>query len=104
MTLAARVALQKAEPALVRLVDELRGKVQAGDPAAGRALCEAVQALAAIAGATAPEATGGMLTTEAMAERLGLSVKSLLRHKKAGTIKPAIERGKLLRWSGRESL
>jgi hypothetical protein len=47
---------------------------------------------------------GEMLTTGDMAKRLGLSTKTLLRHKKAGAIKPAVQRGKLIRWKGDEAL
>lgn len=104
MNLAARVALQKTEPALVRLVDALRGRIEAGDLTAGPELCEAVSALVAVTVATAPEARGTMLSTAEMAERLGISVSTLLKHKKAKTIVPVLQRGKFLRWSGRETL
>ncbi len=47
---------------------------------------------------------GAMLTTGEMATRLGIAPKTLLRHKAAKKIRPAVEQGKLLRWSGQESL
>jgi predicted site-specific integrase-resolvase len=39
-----------------------------------------------------------------MAKRLGLSTKTLLKHKKAGAIRPTLQRGKLIRWRGDEAL
>lgn len=102
-SLQARVALGKAEAVLAERLESLRLRLTT-EPALWPEFCDAARALAAIAPATAPEATGAMLTTEQMAERLGLSVKSLLKHKKQGSIRPAVEKGKLLRWSGRERL
>ena len=54
--------------------------------------------------ATAPGAPGELLTTKAMAERLGIAPKTLLKHTKAGAIRPAVHRGKLVRWRGTEAL
>jgi len=58
-----------------------------------------------------PEAGGTLLTTKDMASRLGVSAKTLLRHKSKGRIQPALEQGhhngkggKLIRWSGQERL
>jgi len=34
--------------------------------------------------------------------RLGISSKTLLRQKSAGGIRPALQRGKLIRWRGDE--
>jgi hypothetical protein len=104
MSLAARVALQKAEPVLVHLVDELRGRVESGELTAQFELFQAVQALVAVVGATAPGSSGELVTTRQLSERFGLSVKTILRHKKNGTITPVLQRGKLIRWSGSETL
>ncbi len=104
MGLASRVALQHGEKLLVESAEALRSRVEAGDQTALAEYCEVLRTLATIGRAVAPEATGGLLTTEEMAQKMGLSVRSLLRHKKAGTIKPTLQHGKLLRWSGRESL
>jgi hypothetical protein len=49
-----------------------------------------------------PGSRGALLTTAEMAERLGISPKSLLRQKSRGQIKPAHQRGKFVRWSGAE--
>lgn len=61
-----------------------------------------VHALAAIAPSLAPEHGGPLLTTAQMAERLGISAKTLLRQKSTGGIRPAVQRGKLIRWRGDE--
>ena len=61
-----------------------------------------VHALAAIAPSLAPEHGGALLTTAEMAERLGISPKTLLRQKSTGGIRPAVQRGKLIRWRGDE--
>lgn len=104
MNLAVQVALQKAERALVCRVEELEARVQAGEVALWPDYLEVVKALAAIAPALTPENGGPMLTTGEMAARLGVAPKTLLRHKKNGKIQPMVAKGKLLRWSGQESL
>jgi hypothetical protein len=60
---------------------------------------DAVRALASIVPRLGE---GELLTTDDMAKRLGLSTKTLLKHKKAGAIRPAMVRGKLIRWRGDE--
>jgi hypothetical protein len=45
---------------------------------------------------------GELLTTVEMAGRLGIAPKTLLKHKAAGVVKPALQRGKLIRWRGDE--
>jgi hypothetical protein len=46
---------------------------------------------------------GSLLTTAEMAERLGIKPKTLLKHKKRGTVRPALQEGKLIRWRGDEA-
>lgn len=50
-----------------------------------------------------PGGRGELLTTAQMAERLGIAPKTLLKHKAAGAVKPALQRGKLIRWKGDEA-
>ena len=69
------------------------------DPAGWSEYYIAVQALAAIEPRLGQ---GELLTTADMAQRLSLSPKTLLKHRKAGAIKPALSRGKLIRWKGDE--
>jgi hypothetical protein len=89
--------LSLAHSRLAARVEELL----AADPPAWTELYAAVQALAAIEPRLGQ---GEMLTTETMAQRLGLSTKTLLKHKKAGAIRPAVQVGKLIRWRGNEAL
>lgn len=72
----------------------------AAEPVAWFALYAAVQALAALAPRLGE---GEMLTTAEMAGRLRVSPRTLLKHKKAGAIRPAVQRGKLIRWRGDEA-
>ncbi len=104
MSLAARVALGKVEALLARRLEELHARAQAGEAGAMSELCDVARTLAALQSATAPELTGAMLSTAEMAQRLGISSKTLLRHASEGRVKPALRRGKLVRWSGRETL
>jgi len=64
------------------------------------------QALAALLPQLAPGTHGEMLTTRQMAERLGISSKTLLKKHKAGEITPALRlgaRGRAsIRWAGSE--
>src|SRR5262245_32800062 len=50
-----------------------------------------------------PGVRGELLTTGQMAERLGIAPKTLLKHKAAGVVRPALQRGKLIRWRGDEA-
>jgi hypothetical protein len=112
VSLAARVALAKGEALLLRRLEALQARLEAGDDAAWDEYRDVLRTLAAVAQAATPGAAAECLTTKQMAERLNVSVKTLLRHKAAGKIRPAVEAGgrakgkggKLLRWTGRETL
>jgi len=60
-------------------------------------------ALATVMARLEPGARGELLTTAQMAERLGIAPKTLLKHKAAGAVKPALQRGRLIRWKGDEA-
>jgi hypothetical protein len=51
-----------------------------------------------------PGERGELLTTREMAERLGLAPKTLLKHAASGAVRPALKRGKLIRWRGDEAV
>lgn len=104
MTPATLVALGKAEPLLVKRLGELQERLQAGDKAAWTEFLQVMHTLVALTQAVKPENGGPMLTTAEMASRLGVAPKTLLKRKRRGEIRPAVERGKLLRWSGQERL
>jgi hypothetical protein len=99
-----QLAITRAEARLVERLDQLEAKLAAGDESAWCSYCEAAAALAAIAPTTVPGASGELLTTKQMAQRLGIAPKTLLRRAKAGQAEPIRfgERGRAaLRWAAR---
>lgn len=82
------LALGRAERRLIERLEQLEAKLAAGDESAWGAYCEATTALAALATATVPGASGELISTRAMAERMGVAPKTLLRRAKAGQIEP----------------
>jgi len=63
-----------------------------------------VRALTAALDHVAPGRRGELLTTAQMAKRYGIAPKTLLKHKANGTIRPAMQRGKFIRWKGDEAI
>ncbi len=104
MSLACCVALRKAEPLLVARLQQLQARVQDHDEAAWPEFLQILQLLAALLPAVSPEQVGAMLTTAEMAARFGISAKTLLKRKCRGEIQPTVQLGKLIRWSGKETL
>jgi len=92
---AAALLASRAEALEARLAD---------DETAWRPYCETILALATVEARLVPGEHGELLTTAQMADRLGLKPKTLLRHAAAGAVKPALRRGKLIRWKGDEGL
>ncbi len=88
----------------MKRLGQLQERLETGDEAAWTEFLEVVKVLAALVPTLRPENAGMMLSTKDMAARLGVSTKTLLRHKKDRKIQPAVEKGKLLRWSGQERL
>ena len=89
-----------------RLVDrlaDLATRLDAGDAVAWDAYLATLTTLLAVLEQATPGARGELLTTAQMAERLGVRPKTLLKHKAAGTVRPALQRGKLIRWKGDEA-
>jgi len=101
--LATIAILRRAGRFLVERIAELEERIQGGDEGAWRLYCEAIRALTAVEECLIPGEHGEYLTTAEMAQRLGIAPKTLLRHKAAGTVKPALQRGKLIRWKGNEA-
>jgi hypothetical protein len=66
-----------------------------------------LQVLVALLGHAAPRGSPPELLTtppREMAERLGVAPNTLLAHRRRGTIRPALTKGKLIRWKGSERL
>ncbi len=73
-------------------------RVAAGDESAWPAFLATIETAAVLERQLAPGAHGELLTTRQMAERLGVKPKTLLRHKRKGELRPAMQRGRLIRW------
>ena len=98
------VALARATPRLVARLAELEARLAADDASAWPEYLETLSTLTRLVSASAPGSTGELLTTRQMATKLGLSAKTLLKHKATGAIRPALAKGKCLRWNGSEVL
>jgi hypothetical protein len=96
---------------LARVVARLAGRLETlevrvdGDVGGDvwREYAELAVALATVMAQIEPGARGELITTAQMAERLGIKPKTLLKHKAAGAVKPALQRGRLIRWRGDEA-
>ena len=77
-------------------------RLDAGDEHAWPAFLETLQGVLAILAQPGPERRGALLTTQEMADRLGVSPKTLLKHKARGAVRPAVQKGKWIRWRGDE--
>ena len=97
MTSLARVALL-----LEQRLDVLADRIDAGEESLWPDFLRTVEVLVSVAAQSVPGARGELLSTAQMAERLGIKPKTLLRHKSNGSVKPALQRGKLIRWKGDE--
>ncbi len=104
MNLITQVALGKAERLLSQRLGQLEERLQAGDEGAWSEFLQVVSTLATLLPSLAPERGGPMLSTAQMAGRMGISPKTLLRHKKNGKIEPTLQKGRLIRWNGSEGL
>ncbi len=96
--------LRKAEALLANRLEDLETQLQAGEEGLWSEFLQVTATLTNLRLALTPEHGGSLLTTAEMASRLGVSSKTLLRHKKEKRIQPAVKNGKLLRWSGQERL
>lgn len=97
--------LTRARQLLLSRVGELEARVRAGDEDAWPLYLAAVSTLSALVAETAPGQNGRLLSTRELAQRLGVSAKTVLKRKRAGEIRPAMQAGKrLIRWKGSEVL
>ncbi len=104
MTRESRAAvLERAAVRLQARAVALEQRLDAGEAVWG-SYGETVRALAAVLPQLDPGSAGELLTTQQMASRLNLSPKTLLRRKARGEVRPALAKGKLLRWRGDEVL
>ena len=97
LEIAVTTALTRAAQRLSARVDELGKQLDAGEERWSEYAMVAA-ALATIAPQLAPGVRGELLTTAEMATRLHLSPKTLLKRARRGELKPALRRGRLIRW------
>ena len=104
-----RLLALRLEHAAGRLADRLallETRLRDDEAAAWSEFREVAVALSMILPNIAPGRSGGLLTTAQMAERLGVSAKTVLKRRKAGELRPALVLGKrgraALRWNGSE--
>lgn len=91
------IALAQAKSDMLDWLAADRPAAVAGDPAKRREYRENAVALATLA--TLAEQRGDLVSTRQLAERLGVSARTIRRRRKAGELKPALELGKrVLRW------
>jgi hypothetical protein len=97
-----RIALDQAQRRLVQRLQQLEDRLRAGDDAGWAAYADAAAALAAILTQIGQENAGHLLSTRQLADRLGVSSKTVLRRRKAGDLAPALQLGlrgrAALRW------
>src|SRR4029453_9518598 len=93
---------ERSAQLLASRLDQLEARLQDDDAASWAEDRGTASALAQVFAHVAPGRRGELLTTKAMAERLSISSKTLLRRKARGEIRPTLQRGKLIRWRGDE--
>lgn len=95
-------AIHRAALLLRRRLEELELRIRAADEQAWPEYREVALAVASME-RELREALPANLTTREMAEKIGVSPRTLLRRVRRGRIRPAIHEGKLVRWKGTEA-
>jgi hypothetical protein len=98
------VALVRASRLVEARLASLEERLAAGDEGAWADYLVTLEAAAKLDQQLQPGAHGEMVSTRAMAERLGITPKTLLRHKARGKVTPAMQAGRLIRWRGTEAV
>ena len=91
-------AARLLEERLGHLEDQVRG----GNEAAWGPYLATIGPASTLADRLAPGSRGELITTKQLAEALSITPKTLLKRKARGELKPALQRGKLIRWRGDE--
>ena len=90
-----RLALERGRALLGNRVGVLERRVRDGDERAWPEYAAVLSVLAALE----DRQPARLLTTAEMAQRMGLSVKTLLKHRRRGAVRAAVAQGNLLRWA-----
>lgn len=97
--IAVSMTLERAARLLAQRLARLERCVEAEEEGAWPDFLATASTLATVVAQLAPERSGRLLTTSEMAERMGVSPKTLLKRARAGTIRPAVKDGRrLIRW------
>jgi hypothetical protein len=94
--------LERAARHLVSRLAELDERLERADAGAWNDFLATTNALATVLANLSSDRHGGLLSTAEMARRLNVAPKTLLRRKARGEIRPALQRGKWIRWRGDE--
>jgi hypothetical protein len=98
------VALLRGARLLDVRLTQLEERLLSGDETAWRDYLVTLEAAVKLDHQLTPGAHGEMVSTRAMAERLGIKPKTLLRRKAKGQVTPAMQAGRLIRWKGTEAV
>ena len=97
-------SLSRIVPHLEARLAQLEGRLRDGDETAWPDALATANTLCTVVSQLPPGVKGKLLTTKEMAARLGISGKTLLKHKAKGTVRPALQCGKFIRWKGDEAM
>jgi hypothetical protein len=98
------VALIRGARLIEARLAKLEQRIHDGDETVWPDYLVTIEAAAKLDQQLAPGAHGELLTTRAMAERLGIAPKTLLRRKSQRQVSPAMQAGRLIRWKGTEAV
>jgi hypothetical protein len=90
------LALQRAQRKLLEQLERLESQVDAADAETRREFREVAVALARLA--EAAEQRGDLMTSAELAQRLGVSTRTVRRRKQKGELTPALQSGRIVRW------
>ncbi len=82
---------------LLQRLESLDYRLDHGDEGVWATYAETATVLANLLSALPPE-TQPLLTTAELAKRLGVSSKTVLRRRQQGSMRPALQHGRLIRW------
>jgi Helix-turn-helix domain len=99
-------ALSRARELLEARLAALEARIRDGDEGAWPDYLTTAAVLASVSAQAVPGSHGELLSTKEMAQRLGISPKTLLKRRNRGGVRPALTLGKrgraAIRWRGDE--
>lgn len=98
------IALRRAATLLEARLAVLEERVAGGDEIAWPLYLVTLESALKLDQQLTPGAHGELLSTKQMAERLGVTPKSLIRRKSKGQAAPASQVGRIIRWKPAEAV